>query len=163
MTSQRAQLPSITMEFQDADVKVALQLIAAHGGANIIMPADIKGKVSLNFRDVPWREALEAVARTAGYVIVRENTISPRETFRAMPEDSVRAELETLHFQSKYHRSADPYRAIILYYGQPRKLMCPHQLQRRPQRSLGLDSQWIDDHASLGAFHLQHFPRLVCG
>ena len=62
------------VEFHDADVRVVLMLLAKQAGANIVLPADITGKVSLSLRDVPWREAFEAVARTAGYVVVYEES-----------------------------------------------------------------------------------------
>ena len=47
------QPPSISMEFQDADIKIVLELLAKQAGANIMMASDIQGKVSLSLREVP--------------------------------------------------------------------------------------------------------------
>jgi type II secretory pathway component GspD/PulD (secretin) len=77
-----SQLPSISMEFQDADIKTVLQLLAKQAGVNIIYGSDIEGKVTLNLREVPWVDALEAVVRTAGYVVVHEGGSST--TLRVM-------------------------------------------------------------------------------
>src|SRR6185503_216253 len=55
------QPPSISMEFQEADIKVVLELLAKQAGANILIASDVKGKVSLSLREVPWQEALQAV------------------------------------------------------------------------------------------------------
>jgi type II secretory pathway component HofQ len=70
------QPPSITMEFQDADIKTVIQLLAKQAGANIVIGSDVQGKVTLSLREVPWMDALQAVAKTGGYVVVREGDSS---------------------------------------------------------------------------------------
>ncbi|MGE4618731.1 MAG: hypothetical protein AAEJ04_02865, partial [Planctomycetota bacterium] len=62
------QPPAINIEFQDADLAVVLDLLAKQSGANIVIADDVEGKVSLTLRDVPWREALNTIVKTAGYV-----------------------------------------------------------------------------------------------
>ena len=66
------QPPSINIEFQDAELAVVLELLAKQSGANIVISEDVQGKVSLTLRDVPWREALNTIVKTAGYVVVSE-------------------------------------------------------------------------------------------
>lgn len=107
------QPPSISMEFQDADIKIVLELLAKQAGANIMMAADIQGKVSLSLREVPWREALNAIVKTAGYVIVKEQTDSPKEILRVVRPETLKDQLETRSFQLRYVRPSDPYEAII--------------------------------------------------
>ena len=107
------QPPSISMEFQDADIKIVLELLAKQAGANIMMAADIQGKVSLSLREVPWREALSAIVKTAGYVIVTEQTDSPKEILRVVRPETLKEQLETRHFQLRYIRPGDPYEARI--------------------------------------------------
>ena len=36
------------MEFQDADIKIVLDLLAKQSGANIVTAPDVQGKVSLS-------------------------------------------------------------------------------------------------------------------
>ncbi|MCH2374675.1 MAG: hypothetical protein MK538_10835 [Planctomycetes bacterium] len=107
------QPPAISMEFQDADIKVVLELLAKQAGANIMMASDIQGQISLSLREVPWREALDAIVKTAGYVVVKEETDSVKEILRVVPPDSLKEQLETRHFQLRFVRPDDPYLAII--------------------------------------------------
>jgi type IV pilus assembly protein PilQ len=107
------QPPSISMEFQDADIKIVLELLAKQSGANIVIASDIQGKVSLSLREVPWREALETIVKTSGYVIVKENTGGGNEILRVVRPESLRLQLETRSYQLRYVRPHDAYRAII--------------------------------------------------
>jgi type IV pilus assembly protein PilQ len=101
------------MEFQDADIKIVLELLAKQSGANIVMAADIQGKVSLSLREVPWREALETIVKTSGYVVVKADTSGANEILRVVRPESLREQLETRSFQLRYIRPHDAYRAII--------------------------------------------------
>jgi type IV pilus assembly protein PilQ len=107
------QPPSISMEFQDADIKVVLDLLAKQAGANILINQDIQAKVTLSLRDVPWREALDALVKTAGYTVVRAGGDSTNEILRVVRPESLREQLETRHFTLRYIRPDEPYRAII--------------------------------------------------
>ncbi len=107
------QPPSISMEFQDADIKIVLELLAKQAGANIVMNSDVQGKVSLSLREVPWREALETIVKTAGYVLVKADTPSGNEIVRVVRPDALKEQLETMSFQLRYVRPDDPYHAII--------------------------------------------------
>ena len=78
------QPPSITMEFQDADIRAILTLLAKQAGVNIVFGSDIQGKVTLSLRDVPWMDALEAVVKTSGYIVVHEGTGPSPTSLRVM-------------------------------------------------------------------------------
>jgi len=107
------QPPSISMEFQDADIKIVLELLAKQSGANIVMAPDIQGKVSLSLREVPWREALDTIVKTAGYTIVKADTVTGNEILRVVRPESLKDQLVTEYFLLQYIRPDDPYRAII--------------------------------------------------
>lgn len=104
------QPPSISMEFQDADIKVVLDLLAKQSGANIVIASDVQGKVSLSLREVPWREALQTVVETAGYTTVKTEGIN--EILRVVRPESLKDQLETEFYQLLYIRRDDEYRAI---------------------------------------------------
>ena len=104
------QPPSISMEFQDADIKVVLDLLAKQSGANIVIASDVQGKVSLSLREVPWREALQTVVETAGYTTVK--TEGANEILRVVRPESLKDQLETEYFQLLYIRPNDAYVAI---------------------------------------------------
>lgn len=106
------QPPSISMEFQNADLRVVLELLAKQSGQNILISDDVKGNVSLSLRDVPWQDALDAIVKTNGYTLVRNRTANA-ELIQVVHPDSLKDQLITRHFTLKYVRPSDPYQAII--------------------------------------------------
>lgn len=107
------QPPSISMEFQDADIKVVLDLLAKQSGQNIVIASDVQGKVSLSLREVPWREALQTVVETAGFTTVKAGTTTGGEILRVVRPESLKDQLYTEYFPLVYIRPNDPYIAII--------------------------------------------------
>ena len=106
------QPPSINIEFQDAELAVVLELLAKQSGANIVIAEQVQGKVSLTLRDVPWREALNTIVKTAGYVVVSERE-GVSEILRIVSPDQLVAQQETRIFQLRYIRPPEQYVAII--------------------------------------------------
>jgi type IV pilus assembly protein PilQ len=56
----------ITLDFQDADIKTVLRLMAEYGNTNIVSGDDVKGKVTLTIKNTPWEQALDAILDTQG-------------------------------------------------------------------------------------------------
>lgn len=52
----------VVVQLQEADVQVALLLLARHAGRSVVIGPEVRGRVSLELRDVTWDEALRAVA-----------------------------------------------------------------------------------------------------
>jgi type IV pilus assembly protein PilQ len=59
--SQRNTDRLITLDFQDADIKTVLRLMAEYGNVSIISGDDVKGKVTLTIKNTPWEQALDAI------------------------------------------------------------------------------------------------------
>src|SRR6266403_321604 len=51
----------ISLDFKDADVVNLLRILAAESTRNIVISEDVKGKMSITLRNVPWDLALETV------------------------------------------------------------------------------------------------------
>jgi len=51
----------LTVDFQDANIKNVLRLIAEASGLNIVSGDDVKGSVTMQLREVPWDQALETI------------------------------------------------------------------------------------------------------
>ncbi len=51
----------ITLDFQDADIKTVLRLMAEYGNTSIVSGDDVKGKVTLTIKNVPWEQALDSI------------------------------------------------------------------------------------------------------
>ena len=56
----------LSLDFQDVEVRGALQLIADFAGINLVAGDDVAGRVTLRLEDVPWDEALDIVLAAGG-------------------------------------------------------------------------------------------------
>ncbi len=106
------QPPQISIEFQDADLKVVLELLAKQSGANIVISQEVEGTVSLALREVPWREALDTIVKTAGYVTVEDRT-GIANIIRVVDPSTLTKQLETRIYKLRYIRPPEKYTAII--------------------------------------------------
>lgn len=51
----------IDLDFQDADIKSVLRLMAESGNVSIVSSEDVKGTVTLSMKNVPWKQALDTI------------------------------------------------------------------------------------------------------
>ena len=108
------QPPTISMEFQDADLKIVLDLLAKQSGSNIVIAEDVKGTVSLSLREVPWEDALNTIVKTAGYTIVEDVLPSSgTKILRVVSPKTLTEQLETCFIQLKYVHPESKYKAVI--------------------------------------------------
>lgn len=56
----------ISLDFQDADIKSVLRLMAEYGNISIISGDDVKGNVTLTLKSVPWEQALDSILNIKG-------------------------------------------------------------------------------------------------
>ncbi len=85
----------ISLEFKDADVVNLLRILAAESGRNIVMGDDVKGKMSISLRNVPWSLALQTVLETRGLQrIDRDGVIRIVSTEQLLKEREARAKEE---------------------------------------------------------------------
>ena len=83
----------ISLQFKDADVRDVINLIAEETGANIVMTDDVRGRISLKLRRVPWDQALVTIMRSNGLGYVRQGNIlqiTPLKTLEAESEAALR-------------------------------------------------------------------------
>ena len=59
-------------EARDLDIADVIDVIASTGRANVVIAPEVVGTISVRFNGVPWRDALEVVAKTRGYTVVEE-------------------------------------------------------------------------------------------
>jgi type II secretory pathway component GspD/PulD (secretin) len=60
-------LARVTFTAADAPLRDVLALLAEAGGVTLVIDPAVTGRVSFHFQDTPALEALEALARQAGY------------------------------------------------------------------------------------------------
>jgi type IV pilus assembly protein PilQ len=51
----------IDLDFQDADIKSVLRLMAESGNVSIVSSDDVKGNITLSMKNVPWKQALDTI------------------------------------------------------------------------------------------------------
>ena len=66
---------TISMDFQNADIKTVLRSFSVYAGKNIIAGPDVKGPVNVHLENVPWRNALELVLRANGYAAQEDQDV----------------------------------------------------------------------------------------
>ncbi len=94
----------ISLEFKDADVVNLLRILAAESGRNIVMGDDVKGKMSISLRNVPWTLALQTILETRGLqridrdgvirIVSTEQLTKEREAQARVEEAKVKAEVD---------------------------------------------------------------------
>lgn len=65
----------VSLDFQDADIKNVLKVLAFKSGMNIVAGPEVTGTVTIQLNDVPWQKALEVVLATYGYGYERKGNI----------------------------------------------------------------------------------------
>jgi type IV pilus assembly protein PilQ len=66
---------TISMDFQNADIKTVLRSFSVYAGKNIIAGPEVKGPVNVHLENVPWREALSLVLKANGYAAQEEDDV----------------------------------------------------------------------------------------
>ncbi len=99
----------VTFSFENEDVKKVVSVIATYSGANIVVSPDVKGTVTVNLKNIPWRDALEQIVKTLGFAVVNED----RGILRVIPRGDLKMQLETRVIRLKYIRPPSPYRAYL--------------------------------------------------
>lgn len=99
----------VTMSFEDEDIRKVIQAIAKKAGANVVVAPDVKGLVTLELVDRPWRDALDNVVKTLGFHVVEEE----RGVLRIVTAAALTEQLETKVVELKYLRPRSTYVASI--------------------------------------------------
>src|SRR5207248_918198 len=92
----------ISLDFKDADVVNLLRILAAESGRNIVIGEDVKGKMSITLRNVPWELALDTVMDSKGLVKVeRDGVMRIVTSDQLAKEREARAKLEESKVKSE--------------------------------------------------------------
>src|SRR5499426_4017144 len=92
----------ISFDFKDADVVNLLRILAAESNKNVVIGDDVKGKMSITLKNVPWDLALDTVLETRGLrkvekdgvmrIVSNEQLIKEREQAARVEEARMKAE-----------------------------------------------------------------------
>lgn len=101
--------PRVYFAFNNAPIQQVIDTIAKISGANIVVAPEVQGPISLRLRNIPWRDALDAAAKTLGYAVVEEE----RGILRVVPRSNLREDLVTKSFQLRFVRPRSTYVPVI--------------------------------------------------
>ena len=101
--------PMVMFQYPDADIRTIIGDIAKISGANIVIAPEVVGNLAVSFNGVPWRDALEVVAKTRGYTVVEEKGGVLRVVDPLLLQD----QLVTESYQLRFLRPQGTYVPVI--------------------------------------------------
>ncbi len=99
----------ITWKFRKSPIESVIEAIAKLSGSSIVASPEVTGNVHLTLNNVPWRTALDTVAKSLGFVVVEEEF----GILQVVHPSKLREQLETRMYQLKYVRPPMTYRPLI--------------------------------------------------
>lgn len=108
----------ITLNFQKISVRAALQVLANFTGLNFVTSNAVKGNLTLELHDVPWRQALKLILTTKNLAMRQRGNIilvEPAAIMAAQRQAHLKAEmaaqklepLETVLIRINYAKASD--------------------------------------------------------
>ncbi|WP_039057713.1 DNA uptake porin HofQ [Enterobacter sp. Bisph1] len=149
-----AQTPRlVTLTVDEVPVAQVLQALAALEKQNMVVSSEVSGTVSLNLQDVPWQQALQIVAASAGLTLNQQgniwqvNTVAWREKKQAEQEAAQRQRKQNTPTQT---------RSFVLRYADAQELAKAGEKVLSPQGAITVDTRLnrllvIDTKAGLAA------------
>lgn len=92
----------VSIDFQEANIKSVLRLLAEEGGINIASGEDVKGNVTINIKRLPWKDAFETVLAVHGLGRIKEGEVYVVKTL-----DRMKKEAETRREETKKRLEAE--------------------------------------------------------
>jgi type IV pilus assembly protein PilQ len=65
----------LSLNFQNIDVRAALQVLADFTGLNFVMSDSVKGNLTLRLKDVPWDQALDLIVDAKNLAVRRKGNV----------------------------------------------------------------------------------------
>ncbi len=92
----------ITIDFQDANIRSVLRLLAEEGNVNIVSSDDVKGSITLTLKRIPWQQAFDTVLDLNGLgQSVEGNVIVVKPLDRMRKEEDAKLAEVTKRMQAK--------------------------------------------------------------
>ena len=98
----------LVMSFENEDITKVVNTIATSVDATVFVSPNVKGTVTVNLKNVPWKAALKYIVETAGkYSMVEEDY----GILRVVPTSDL--ELGSATYSFRYLRPPPPYKGVI--------------------------------------------------
>ncbi|MES3501453.1 DNA uptake porin HofQ [Citrobacter portucalensis] len=120
ITSALATKPqNVTLVVDDVPVTQVLQALAEQEQKNLVVSPDVSGVLSLHLTDVPWKQALQTVVKSAGLVLRQEGNILHVHSVQWQNDNAARQDNEQARIQASLPLEQ---RSIILHYADAAEL-----------------------------------------
>ena len=97
---QAGKTQNVTLVVDDVPVTQVLQALAEQERKNLVVSPDVSGVVSLHLTDVPWKQALQTVVKSAGLVLRQEGAVLHVHSESWQSEEAARQEAEVARRQA---------------------------------------------------------------
>lgn len=105
-------IPRVDMDFRDTNLTTVISLLGAKAGANIIISPEVaaaKTPITMRLSNVPWKDALHAIVKSAGFIAVEE----AHDIIRIVSAAKLLDQMETRMYTLKYLRPPSTFKATI--------------------------------------------------
>ncbi len=109
----------VSLDFQDADIRNVLKVLAYKSSVNIVTSPEVSGAVTIQLADVPWQKALQVILSTYGFGYERQGniiTVMSIENLKKRREDNLvlqeQEPLVTKTYMLSYAKAGDIVDAI---------------------------------------------------
>jgi type IV pilus assembly protein PilQ len=128
----------IDLDFKGADIHNILRLLSQVGSVNIVTSDDVRGKVTIRMRNVPWDQALDVILRAKGLGQVREGNL-----VRVAPMADLEKEREAEIARRKQLAQLQPLetRLVPLSYADAQKVLPKLRYTLSPRGKLTFDER----------------------
>jgi type IV pilus assembly protein PilQ len=99
----------LSLNFQNIDVRAALQVIADFTNLNFVTSDTVKGNLTLRLKDVPWDQALEIIADAKNLAIRKSGNV-----VRVGPADEVAAKEKSALEAQKVNLDMEPLASELI-------------------------------------------------
>ena len=130
---QAAKPQKVTLMVDDVPVAQVLQALAEQEKLNLVVSPDVSGTVSLHLTDVPWKQALQTVVKSAGLITRQEGNILSVHSVAWQNDNIARQEAEQARAQANLPLEN---RSITLQYADAGEL-------RDNKTALSTLEQWV--------------------
>jgi Type II secretory pathway, component HofQ len=151
---------NITLAYQGADIREVIKYIGEFSGRNIVVPDEVRSRMTINLREVPWDQALD--------IVLTSRNLGLEES----GDDLLVFDLPTIWFQSpprkvvKRDQSSSWSKKVFMPKNAPIKTVAAELNEMRSERGkmviIGNDI-YVEDEPEAVSMMVQAFMRLDRG
>lgn len=98
----------ISVEIADGEVRDVVNFISEESGVNLILSDEVKGKISVKLRQIPWDQALVLIMQTKQLGYIRQGNV-----LRIAPLTAIRMEADSARQLMESQKLLEPLRVKI--------------------------------------------------